>query len=67
MGNGECTSRELMRLAGIEPTQRPWEGRVMPLDQSRFNLQYRLTFYRYFLFQTHEKQVLCHDTHILSQ
>ena len=23
-----------MQLVGIEPTQRPWEGRVIPLDQS---------------------------------
>lgn len=34
-----------MRLGGIEPPHPPWEGGVIPLDQSRFKMLMVITIF----------------------
>lgn len=36
-----------VRDAGIEPASQPWEGRILPLNQSRFNTPYNERFRHY--------------------
>ena len=53
-----------MRLAGIEPAQPPWEGEIIPLDQSRilYVFQYSNYFKGYYSGNFMERQVRYHSS-----